>query len=58
MRVTVQIDDDLFNQAVELADRNMTKSELIQEAVNLFIRVQAGKRLAALGGDAEAEQAG
>jgi len=32
----------------------MDKADLIREAVKVFVRVQAGKRLAALGGQAPA----
>lgn len=50
MRTTVTIDDVLYQQALELADANMEKSDLFKEAIKTFIRVQAAKRLAALGG--------
>ncbi len=33
-----------------MADLSMDKSELLREAVRTFVRMQAGKRLAALGG--------
>jgi len=52
MRTTVSIDDDLYLKALELADPGMDKSELFREAIRVFVRVQAGKRLAALGGQA------
>jgi Arc/MetJ family transcription regulator len=52
MRTTVTIDDDLYEQALELADPDMDKADLFREAVRTFVRVQAGKRLAALGGRA------
>lgn len=52
MRTTVTIDDALYEQALELADPDMDKSELFREAMRTFVRVQAGKRLAALGGAA------
>ena len=52
MRMTLTIDDDLFERAVEVADPGMSRSDLLREAVETFIRVQAGKRLAALGGTA------
>ena len=52
MRATITIDDALYQKAVELADPDMDKAELIQEAIRTFIRVQAGKRLARLGGQA------
>jgi len=52
MRMTLTIDDALFERAVEVADPGMSRSDLLREAVETFIRVQAGKRLAALGGTA------
>jgi Arc/MetJ family transcription regulator len=52
MRTTVTIDDELYEQALELADPDMDKADLFREAVRTFVRVQAGKRLAALGGKA------
>ena len=50
MRTTVTIDDELYNRALEIADPAMDKADLFREAVKTFIRVQAAKRLAALGG--------
>ena len=50
MRTTVTIEDTLYERAVELADPGMDKSELFREAIKTFVRVQAAKRLAALGG--------
>ena len=52
MRTTVTIDDDLYKKALELADPAMDKGDLFREAMKTFVRVQAGKRLAALGGTA------
>jgi Arc/MetJ family transcription regulator len=52
MRTTITIDDALFQKALELADAKLDTADLIREAINTFIRVQAGKRLAALGGRA------
>lgn len=52
MRATVTIDDALYRQALELADPNMDKAELFQEAIRTFIRVKAAQRLVALGGAA------
>jgi Arc/MetJ family transcription regulator len=52
MRTTITIDDALYQKALELADPQMDKADLFREAVNTFVRVQAGKRLAALGGRA------
>ncbi|MGG1945564.1 type II toxin-antitoxin system VapB family antitoxin [Trinickia sp. NRRL B-1857] len=50
MRTTVTIDDALYEKALEMADPNMDKGEIFREAMKTFVRVQAAKRLAALGG--------
>jgi Arc/MetJ family transcription regulator len=50
MRTTVTIDDELYEKALEMADTHMDKSEIFREAIKTFVRVQAAKRLAALGG--------
>jgi Arc/MetJ family transcription regulator len=50
MRTTITIDDELFRKAVEVADPGMDKAEIVREAMRVFVRVQSGKRLAALGG--------
>ena len=50
MRTTVTLDDALYQKALEVADPQMDKSDLFREAVKTFVRVQAAKRLAALGG--------
>ena len=50
MRTTVTIDDELYKQALEVADPEMDKSDLFREAIKTFVRVQAAKRLADLGG--------
>lgn len=53
MRTTVTIDDALYEQALELAEPGMDKpSDLLREAMKTYVRVQAGRRLAALGGAA------
>lgn len=49
MRTTVTIDDALYEAALELADPAMDKADLFREAVKTFVRVQAAKRLSALG---------
>ncbi|MBK6569634.1 type II toxin-antitoxin system VapB family antitoxin [Candidatus Aalborgicola defluviihabitans] len=46
---TTTLEDTLYGQALELAEPGMGKAELISEALKAFIRVQAAKRLAALG---------
>jgi predicted transcriptional regulator len=50
MRTTVTLDDELYERALELAEPDMDKSELFRESIKVFIRIQAAKRLAALGG--------
>lgn len=52
MRTTITIDDELFRKAVEVADPDMDKAEIVREAMRVFVRVQSGRRLAALGGAA------
>ncbi|RMX10236.1 type II toxin-antitoxin system VapB family antitoxin [Allofranklinella schreckenbergeri] len=52
MRATVTIDDALYQRALELADPTMDKADLFREAIQTFVRVQAAKRLAALGSSA------
>ncbi len=52
MRTTVTIDDTLYERALEVADPAMDKADLFREAVKTFVRVQAAKRLAALGATA------
>jgi Arc/MetJ family transcription regulator len=54
MRTTVTIDDELYTKAIEMADPDMDKADLFREAIKTFVRVQAAKRLAALGGAAPA----
>ena len=52
MRTTVTIDDALYEKALEMADPGMDKADIFREAMKTFVRVQAAKRLAALGGKA------
>lgn len=54
MRTTVTLDDEIYDKALAVADPGMDKADLFREAVKTFIRVQSGKRLAALGGKAPA----
>ncbi len=49
MRTTVTIDDALYEKALEVADPGLDKADLFREAIKTFVRVQAAKRLAALG---------
>ena len=50
MRTTVTIDDELYAKALDMADPGMDRADLFREAIKTFVRVQAAKRLAALGG--------
>ena len=50
MRTTVTIGDALYEEALEVAEPGMDKADLCREAVKTFVRVQAAKRLSALGG--------
>jgi Arc/MetJ family transcription regulator len=50
MRTTITIDDALYKQALELIDPEMDKADVFREAMRTYVRVQAGKRLMALGG--------
>jgi Arc/MetJ family transcription regulator len=52
MQITITIDDKLYNQAMQMAEPTMSTDGLFREALNTFVRIQAGKRLAALGGKA------
>jgi hypothetical protein len=45
VRTTVTIDDELYQRALEVADPGMDKADLFREAMRVFVRVQAGKRL-------------
>jgi len=49
MKTTVTINDALYEKALEVADPAMDKGDLFRVAVETFVRVQATKRLAALG---------
>ena len=49
MRTTVSIDDELFDQAAQFCEPNSDKASVIREAMQTFVRVNAAKRLAALG---------
>ena len=52
MRTTITIDDELYRKALEVADPGMDKSDLVREAMKVFVRVQSARRLAALGATA------
>jgi Arc/MetJ family transcription regulator len=44
MRITVTIDDELFQRALDVADPGTDKADLFREAMKVFVRVQADKR--------------
>jgi Domain of unknown function DUF29 len=50
MRITLDIDDDLYAKALELAGADLAPEDLVLESLQTFVRVQAAQRLAALGG--------
>jgi Arc/MetJ family transcription regulator len=52
VRATITVDDELYQQALDVADPEMDKADLFREAIRLFVRVQAAKRLSDLGGKA------
>ena len=52
MRATVTIDDDVVSRARAVAEPGIAVPELVRLALETFTRVEAGKRLAALGGAA------
>ena len=52
LRTTITIDDELYQRTLEAADPGMDKADLFREAMKVFVRVQAAKRLSALGGKA------
>jgi Arc/MetJ family transcription regulator len=52
MRTTVTIEDTLYEEALRMAEPDMNKADIFREAFRTFVRVQAAKRLAALGGTA------
>jgi Arc/MetJ family transcription regulator len=49
MRTTVAIDDELFAKAQKYAGVN-EKSAVIREALKAYVEVEAGRRLARMGG--------
>lgn len=56
MRTTVTIEDELYEKALAVADPGMDRADLFREAIRTFVRVQAAKRLALLGGAAPTMQ--
>jgi len=56
MRTTVTLDDDLLARAEELTGIS-ERSALIRDAVELLVRIETGRQLAALGGSDQAAEA-
>ena len=56
MRTTVTLDDDLLARAEELTGIR-ERSTLIRDAVELLVRIETGRQLAALGGSDQAAEA-
>jgi Arc/MetJ family transcription regulator len=52
MRTTLTIDDELFAQALALAEPGVERADLLRQCVKTYVEVQAARRLAALGGRA------
>lgn len=52
MKITITIDDDLYAQALELAEPGMDNtSDVFRDALQTYVRLKASRRLADLGGD-------
>ncbi|WP_315269528.1 type II toxin-antitoxin system VapB family antitoxin [Actinomyces sp.] len=56
LRTTVTLDDDLLARAEELTGIR-ERSALIRNAVELLVRIESGRQLAALGGSDSAAEA-
>ena len=56
MRTTVTLDDDLLARAEELTGVS-ERSALIRDGVELLVRIESGRQLAALGGRDPAAEA-
>ena len=56
MRMTIDVDDELLARAEELTGIS-ERSALIRDAVELLVRIETGRQLAALGGSDQAEAA-
>lgn len=53
MKITVTVDDDLYTQALELSEPGLDKpSDIVQAALQTYVRVTAARRIAEAGGNA------
>lgn len=50
MRITVTLDDALYEQALKMAEPGISDSELVNEALRAFIKIRTAHRLVAIGG--------
>jgi len=57
MRTTVTIDDELMERAAQLVGTT-ERTALLRAGLEVLIRVESGKRLAALGGSDPSAEAG
>lgn len=57
MRTTISVDNELYEKAMKYAGPDINNaSELVREAIATYVRVEAAKRLADLGGAAPTMQ--
>ena len=56
MRMTIDVDDELLARAEELTGIS-ERSALIRDAVELLVRIETGRQLAALGGSDQVAEA-
>ncbi len=53
MKITIEVDDDLYAQAFEFAEPGLDKpSDIVQAALQTYVRVKAAYRLSEVGGNA------
>ncbi|WP_339934190.1 type II toxin-antitoxin system VapB family antitoxin [Vreelandella glaciei] len=53
MKVTIEVDDDLYAQAFEFTEPGLDKpSDIVQAALQTYVRIKAARRLAEVGGNA------
>ncbi|MYN47150.1 type II toxin-antitoxin system VapB family antitoxin [Pseudoduganella sp. FT93W] len=50
MKISVTVDDQLWNAAMSLVDPTADAGELIDQALRMLVRIRAGMQLATLGG--------
>ncbi|AWW47627.1 type II toxin-antitoxin system VapB family antitoxin [Polynucleobacter paneuropaeus] len=50
MRITININDDLYQRVLTLTADKQNNSKLFTEILETYVRIETAKRLAALGG--------